>query len=177
MWDYYEYTPFKKVTQHHFDRLYQSVYGFIFIMLCIIWKIDYLSFHWYFICQECFAGMCARAIKLGSMSKNKCCIIGPQLQSMIPIVYESIFIVLGIIWKPIYFSFNWYIICYDCLSGMWANWLYWTQCQKNKCSKIASLFEICFGGFRYNEWAQVQWVRVHTLIKGKHKTWYSTHFP
>ena len=41
---------------------------------------------------------------------------------------------------------------------------------KNKCSKIASLFEFsmmfCFGGFRYNEWARVQWVRVHTLTKG-----------
>ena len=28
--------PSKKVTQHHFERLYQSVYGFIFIMLGII---------------------------------------------------------------------------------------------------------------------------------------------
>ena len=59
-------------------------------------------------------------------------------------VYEIIFIVLGIIWKPIYFSLNWYVITY----------LLWLSVRnvrkviilhamsKNKCSKIASLFEI-----------------------------------
>ena len=29
-------TPFKKVTQHDFDRLYKFMYGFVFIMLGII---------------------------------------------------------------------------------------------------------------------------------------------
>ena len=72
------YTLQKKVMQHHFDRLYQFVYGFISIMLGIIWKLDYLSFHWYFICHNCFYRNVRRAIKLGSMSKNKCCKIGPQ---------------------------------------------------------------------------------------------------
>ena len=28
-------------------------------------------------------------------------------------VYEIISIMLGIIWKPVYFSSNWYIICYE----------------------------------------------------------------
>ena len=37
------YTPFKKVTQHDFNWLYQFVYGFVFIMLGIIWKLGYLS--------------------------------------------------------------------------------------------------------------------------------------
>ena len=58
-WNHIVCTPFKKVTQHHFDQWYQSVYGFISIMLGIIWKLDYLSFHWYFICYDCFAGTCA----------------------------------------------------------------------------------------------------------------------
>ena len=31
----YQNTPFKKVTQHDFNRLYQFVYGFVFIMLGI----------------------------------------------------------------------------------------------------------------------------------------------
>ena len=50
--------PSKKVTHHNFNRLYQFVYGFVFIMLGIIWKLGYLSFHWCFICYDCFAGTC-----------------------------------------------------------------------------------------------------------------------
>ena len=34
-----KYTLQKQVTQHKFDRLYQSVYGFILIMLGIIWNL------------------------------------------------------------------------------------------------------------------------------------------
>ena len=51
--------PSKKVTQHDFNQLSQFVYEFVFIMLGIIWKLGYLSFHWYFICHDCFAGTCA----------------------------------------------------------------------------------------------------------------------
>ena len=64
------YTPFKKVTQHHFDRLYQSVYGVISIMVGIIWKLDYLSFHWYFICHDWFAGMCAARLNWAQCKKK-----------------------------------------------------------------------------------------------------------
>ena len=39
------YTPFKKVMQHNFNGWYQFVYGFVIIMLGIIWKLGYLSFH------------------------------------------------------------------------------------------------------------------------------------
>ena len=53
-WPMVLYT-FKKVTQHDFNQLYQFVDGFVFITLGIIWKLGYLSFHWYFIFYECFA--------------------------------------------------------------------------------------------------------------------------
>ena len=39
----------QKVTQNDFNRFDQSVQDFVFIMLGIIWKIDYFSLHWYFI--------------------------------------------------------------------------------------------------------------------------------
>ena len=35
--------------------------------------------------------------------------------------HYSVTMALGIIWKPIYFNFNWYIICYDCPSGTCAS--------------------------------------------------------
>ena len=114
--------PSKKVTQHHFDRLYQSVYGFISIMFGIIWKHDYLSFHWYFICHACFAGTCTGRSNWVQCQKIDVAKLDHNINRWYQFVYEIIFIVLGI--KPIYFSFNWYIICYDCLSGMCAKRLY-----------------------------------------------------
>ena len=115
--------PSKKVTQHHFDQLYQSVYGFIFIMLGIIWKLDYLSFNWYFICHDCFVGTCAGRLNWVLCQNMKVAKLDHNFNRWYQFVYE-IFIVLGIIWKPIYFSFNWYIICYTCLPGMCAKGLY-----------------------------------------------------
>ena len=57
------------------------------------------------------------------------------------------------------------IVCQECAQSD-----YIRRNVKNKCSTIASLFEIqhdvCFGGFQYNEWARAQWARVHTLTKG-----------
>ena len=40
----YTPVPSKKVTQHDFNRLYQFVYGFVLIMLGIIWKLGYFVF-------------------------------------------------------------------------------------------------------------------------------------
>ena len=107
-----------------FDRLYQSVYGFIFIMLGIIWKLDYLSFHWYFICHDCFAETCAGRLNWVQCQKINVAKLDNNFNRWYQFVYEIIFIMLGIIWKPIYCSFNWYVICYDCLSGTCAKWLY-----------------------------------------------------
>ena len=120
----YNIHPSKKVMQHHFGRLYQSVYGFIFIMLGIIWKLAYLSFHWYFICYDCFAETGAGWLNWVQCQKINVAKLDHNFNRWYQFVYETIFIVLGIIWKPIYFYFNWYIICYDCLSGTWAKWLY-----------------------------------------------------
>ena len=116
--------PSKEVTQHHFDRLYQSVYGFISIMLGIIWKLDYLSLHWYLICHDCFARTCAGRLNWVQCQKINVAKLDHNINRWYQFVYEIIFIVLGIIWKPTYFNFNWYIICYDCLSGTCAKWLY-----------------------------------------------------
>ena len=102
--------PSKKVTQHDFDRLYQSVYGFIFIMLGIIWKLDYLSFHWSFICHDCFAGTCAGRLNWVQCQKINVSKLDHNFNRWYQFVYEIIFIVLGIIWKPIYISFNWYVL-------------------------------------------------------------------
>ena len=45
---------------------------------------------------------------------TKCCKIKSQLQSMISIIiYEFIFIMLGIIWKTAYLYFHLYFIYYD----------------------------------------------------------------
>ena len=89
-------------------------------------------------------------------------------------VYETIFIVLGIIWKPIYFYFYWYTICYDCLSGTCAKWLYLTQCKKINAPKLNHYLKFsmmfCFGGFWYNEWARAQWVRVYNIRSQKEST-------
>ena len=83
--------------------------------------------------------------------------------------------------KAYYFYFNWYIICYNCLSGTCAKWLYWMQCQKINVPKLHHFLKFsmmfCFGGFRYNEWARAQRVWVHALTKGKHEKRHSTHFP
>ena len=92
------------------------------------------------------------AIKLGSMSKNKCCKIGP---------HEIVFIMLGIIWKPILFF---------CQLVHYLFWLHGRNVRKViildamskiKCSKMFQncttflkfSMMFCFGGFRYNEWA------------------------
>ena len=106
--------PSKKVMQHHFDRLYQSLYGFIFIILGISWKLDYLSFHWSFICHDCFAGTCAGRLNWFQCQKINVAKLDHNFNRWYQFVYEIVFILLGIIWKPIYFSLNWYIICYDC---------------------------------------------------------------
>ena len=118
------------------------VYRFISIMLGIIWKLDYLSFHWYFICHDCFAGTCAGRLNWVQCQKINVAKLDHNINRWYQFVYEIIFIVLGIIWKPIYFSFNWYIICYDCLSGTCCKVIILDAMSKNKCSKIASLFEI-----------------------------------
>ena len=57
--------PFKQVTQHNFNWLYQFVYGFIFITLDIMWKPVYLSFHWYVIYCDWFAGTWAGWVTWG----------------------------------------------------------------------------------------------------------------
>ena len=133
--------PSKKVTQHDFDQLYQSVYGFIFIMLGIIWKLDYLSFHWYCICHDCFAGTCARRLNWVQCQKINVAKLDHNFNRWYQFVYEIIF-VLGIIWKPIYFSLNWYV---DLLWFSVRNVrkvIKLDAMSKNKCSRIALLFEI-----------------------------------
>ena len=138
-------TPFKKATQHDFNRLYQFVYGFIFIMLGIIWKLGYLSFHWYFILLWLLCRNVRREIKLGSMSKNVAK-LDHNFNRWYQFVYEIIFIMLGIIWKPIYISFNWYIIDYIRRNVKKIN-----VPKLQHYLKFSMMY--CFGRFRYNEWA------------------------
>ena len=61
-------TPFKKVTQHNFDR-YQFIYKFVFIISGIIWQPGCLSFHWYLICPDYFTGKCAEKLNWGQCQK------------------------------------------------------------------------------------------------------------
>ena len=86
--------PSKQVMQHHFDRLYQSVYGFIFIMLGIIWKLDYLSFHLYFICYDWFAGTCAGRLNWVQCQKINVANLDHNFNRWYQFVYEIIFIML-----------------------------------------------------------------------------------
>ena len=67
-------TPFKKVTQHDFVRLYFFYPGILFIELDIPQKPVYLPFDWCLICEGCFTawGAC-RVSKLGKTSKTKDC--------------------------------------------------------------------------------------------------------
>ena len=86
-------------------------------------------------------------------------------------LYSSCYNV-GIIWKPIFFFFFFlYVICYDWTVRNVRKVIILDAMSKSKCSKIASLFEIQHDvlfrrEFRYNERAQAQWARVHTLTKG-----------
>ena len=100
-------------------------------------------------------------------------------------VYEIMFIMLDIIWKPIYFSFK---LVYYLLWLPGRNMrkvIILDAMSKNKCSKIAPLFEIQHDVlFRrisvcmYNGLAVgTRAYYIRSQIKGKHKTWYSTHFP
>ena len=104
----------------------------------------YLSFHWYFICHDCFAETCTGRLSWVQCQKINVAKLDQNFNQWYQFVYEIIFLVLGIIWKPIYFSLNWYIICYDCLSGFrnMRKVIILDPMSKNKCSKIASLFEI-----------------------------------
>ena len=51
--------PLKKVTQHEFNRLYQFVSGFTFIMLDIILKAWVFVFPLVLHCNDYFAETCA----------------------------------------------------------------------------------------------------------------------
>ena len=84
--------PSKKVTQHDFNRLYQFVYGFVFIMLGIICKLGYLSFHWYLICHDCFAGTCAGRLNWVQCQKINVAKLDHNFNRGYQFVYEIIFI-------------------------------------------------------------------------------------
>ena len=149
--------PSKNVTQHNFNRLYQFIYGFVFIMLRIIWKLGYLSFHWYLICCDCFEGTCAGRLNWVQCPKINVAKLDHNFNRWYQFLYGIIFIMLGIIWKPVYLSLHLYILCNDCLAQTCARWLYFAHCQKtdipklHHCLKFSTIF--CFGGFWYNEWA------------------------
>ena len=74
------YTPFKKVTQYKFDRLYLFNHGFVFVMLDITGKPVYLPSYWCLICYDCFAGACAEWINWGQCQKWKVAKFDPSLR-------------------------------------------------------------------------------------------------
>ena len=84
-----------------------------------------------------------RASKLGAMSKLHCCKIAiHNFNWLYQFAYGLIFIMLGIMRKPVYLSFCWYLICFDCFTATCTGWVNWGQCKKIKCCKIAPIFEI-----------------------------------
>ena len=64
-------TPFKKVTQHDFDRLYFFYPGFLFTKIDIPRKPVYLPFDWCLICWDCFTGARAGWVNWGQHQKGK----------------------------------------------------------------------------------------------------------
>ena len=68
---YVKSTPFKKVTQLKFYRLYFFYPGFLFIKLDIPGMPVYLPFEWCLICYDCFTGARAGWVNWGQCQKGK----------------------------------------------------------------------------------------------------------
>ena len=83
----YIYT-LKKSNATRFNRLYQFAYGFVFIMLGIIWKLGYLSFHWY----NCFAGTWAGRLNWVQCQKRYVGKLDHNFNRWYQFDYEIIFI-------------------------------------------------------------------------------------
>ena len=90
----YTCTPFKKSNATPLWSII-SIYGFIFIMLGIIWKLDYLSFRWYFMCHDCFAETCAGRLNWVQCQKINVAKLDHNFNRWYQFVFEIIFIVFN----------------------------------------------------------------------------------
>ena len=100
-----------------------------------------------------FVGTCASRLNWVQCQKINVPKFGHNFNQWYRFVYEIVFIMLGIIWRPIYFSFHGDIICYDCLAGMCAKWLY---------SGRNGYFVSEYFGTMNGQWV---YLRVHTLLQ------------
>ena len=127
-----------------------------------LWSIRHVRYHvkvclfvfpLSIICSNSFIETCAGWEILGQCQKLNVAKLHHKFNRSYQLVYGLTLIMLCIIWTPIYLSFHWYLIWFDCFTETCTGWEKWGQCQKYTVAKLHqylnSTWSFCFGSFRY----------------------------